>query len=340
MTIHRSVYVRAAADDRCNLNCIYCPRFTGMENYVPAEFRGKKLSLSSYVRNLGHLARNGIRNISFTGGEPTLNPALPVLVAEAARLFDRVEVTTNGFRLAEYLAELAPNLSLLKVSLDAVEPRAVAMLTQGSVDEAKRAVDSIRAGCMIGLRVGVNCVLLRSNRDQIGPLLEVCRSINSEGFPGRCYVSVLDFYYTPERRETWLSEFVPVHQVMAALTGEYGSPTIEDRFGCRFFWIDAGGVEVRFKDSYGATQRAQKCHGCKQYCQEGIYGLKHSIEGWVTTCPSSDSALGVRLYESITDHEADHALEQLLRDIETAQPNSDAFEVMLRTHDLNVKPIS
>jgi molybdenum cofactor biosynthesis enzyme MoaA len=334
------IYVRASVSARCNLNCIYCPKKEGMENRAPSFLRGQSLTVAEYCRNLEHLARNGLRGISFTGGEPTLNHDLPELVAYAAPRFDRVELTTNGLSLVDMLPQIAPHLSLLKVSLDAVDPVLVTDITQGTQSEAVRAITAIRAGCAAGLRVGVNVVAMRSNVHEIERIIALCRSINGEGLPGSTYVSVLDFYYSAERRIIWEHEFIPLEELEARFTARYGLPAIQARFGCRFIWFDAEGVEVRFKDSFGATQRAPKCRNCRLYCQEGIYGLKHSVEGWVTTCPTGDPDYGMYLAPGLSNDEADKRLAPLLRDIQYAAPDPESFHNMLRVHQLHPSSLS
>lgn len=79
-----------------------------MENRAPVHLKGRDLGVEEYLANLAHLARQGLRGVSITGGEPTLNPDLPVLVSRAADIFDRVELTTNGLFLIEMLPALAP----------------------------------------------------------------------------------------------------------------------------------------------------------------------------------------------------------------------------------------
>jgi molybdenum cofactor biosynthesis enzyme MoaA len=330
------IYVRASVTARCNLACIYCSKGEGMENRVPAHLAGQDLGIDEYCANLEHLARNGLRGVSFTGGEPTLNPALPALVARAAEIFDRVELTTNGRFLLDMLPALTPHLDVLKVSLDAVDPQIVRAITKGTDAELNRAVASIRAGCAAGLRVGVNVVVMRSTADQIDGIIDLVRALNAEGYPGTAYVSLLDFYYSDERRAVWQQEFFPIEELAASFAACYGPSEAQERFGCRFFWFDADGVQVRFKDSYGATHRAAKCGGCRRYCQEGIYGLKHSAEGWVTTCPTGDPAHGVQLMPGLAADDADRMLAPLLRDIRLALPNRYSFATLLETHDLHL----
>lgn len=327
------IFVRASVASACNLNCVYCPKKEGMENRVPAHLLGKNLTADEYCRNLSHLARNGITGVSFTGGEPTINSELPKIIAGARKMFQRVELTTNGLRLEEMLPSLLPHLDLLKVSLDAVDADMVSRITRGLPFESERAISSIKLGCSAGLKVGVNVVVMRSNYSQIEAIIDQCRDINTSG-PGSTYVSLLDFYYSAENRTFWEQEFIPLNILEQTFTQLYGNPVKQERFGCRFYWFDANGVQVRFKDSNGATHRAPKCQKCPLYCQEGIYGLKHSVEGWVTTCPTGDTNYGVQLTPSLTDSEADRLLDNLLSDIRNARPDPNSFQTLLMTHGL------
>lgn len=328
------IFVRASVSGDCNLNCIYCPKAEGMENRVPDALRGCHLTADDYISNLRHLARRGLRGVAFTGGEPTLNPELPLIIAEASNIFERVELTTNGRFLVEMLPALAPHLDLLKVSLDAEELQKVKTTTNKTSLESQRAITSIRAGCEVGLHVGINVVVMRSTVDMIDRVIDFCSEINSQGFPGEAYVSLLDFYYSEERRTTWEQEFLPLSELAPTFSNKFGPCTTQERFGCQFFWFETNNVRIRFKDSIGATHRAQKCHDCRRYCQEGIYGLKHSIEGWVTTCPTGDPDYGVHLPPRLADHDVDLRLEPLLQDLRGARPDCHSFITMLKTHAL------
>lgn len=329
------IFVRASVSNVCNLSCVYCPKKEGMENRVPAHLSGRLLTVAEYCRNLDHLERNGLKGIAFTGGEPTLNPHLPKLIRYAANRFERVELTSNGRYLDEMLPLIAPHLHLLKVSLDTTDPTFAKEITNGTLREVERAVTAIRMACASGLKVAINAVVMRSNLAEINKIIELCRDINHRGYPGKAYVSLLDFYYSNEKRAIWEREFVPISELAAGFEQRFGPKVAQTRFGCTFYWFNADGVDVRFKDSLGATHRAEKCSRCAQYCQEGIYGVKHSVEGWVTTCPTGDPGYGAHLASGLTDAEADSILAPLLRDIAESRPDTNSFKTMLERHNLN-----
>jgi molybdenum cofactor biosynthesis enzyme MoaA len=306
-----------------------------MENRVPAHLSGRLLTVAEYCRNLDHLVRNGLKGIAFTGGEPTLNPHLPELIRYAAKRFERVELTSNGRHLDEMLPRIAPHLHLLKVSLDTTDPAFAKEITNGTLGEVERADTAIRTACAFGLKVAINAVVMRANLAELNKIIELCRDINQRGYPGKAYVSLLDFYYSNEKRAIWEREFVPISELAAEFEQRFGPKVAQSRFGCTFYWFNADGVDVRFKDSLGATHRAEKCSRCILYCQEGIYGVKHSVEGWVTTCPTGDPRYGAHLAPDLTDAEADAILAPLLRDIAKARPDNNSFKTMLERHNLN-----
>lgn len=333
--MHKSnpIYLRASVASSCNLTCVYCPKKSGMENQVPASLKGRKLNVDEYCKNFAHLARNGVEHVSFTGGEPILNPDLPEIILRSRELFSRVELTTNGYNLLNILDKIAPYLDLIKISLDAIDKEKVYKITKGLPNDLDRAALAIRESCKAGLNVAINTVVMKSNITEISKLIDFCRELNKER-NGKIYISLLDCYYSNERRDFWEQEFVPITILEEQFTRMYGDPVIQKRFGCRFFWFNAGDVNVRFKDSISATYRAQKCNGCKNYCQEGICGLKHSVEGWVTTCPNDEENFGVRLSPDVTPEEADRLLEYLIQDIQSAKPDSNSFYNLLQTHQL------
>jgi molybdenum cofactor biosynthesis enzyme MoaA len=333
------IYVRASVASTCNLNCIYCPKEDGMENRVPPRLKGKALTREEYQNNLIHLARNGIQGISFTGGEPTLNKQLPEFIEFSRKIFNRVELTTNGFALLEIIDKVKENLDLIKISLDATNPNLVKEITHSKKrNELKTALDAIKACCKAGMQVGVNMVVMKSNVSQIREMIALCKNID-DSYKGKIYLSLLDFYFTPQKKEIWEKEFFPLEFIEKEFTNLYGAPEIQNRFGCRFFWYEIDGVHVRFKDSFSATYRMLKCNNCPYYCQEGIYGLKHSVEGWLTTCPVNGEDFGSWLKPGLSSQEADHLIKSLMKNITTAQLQSDSFLEMKKIHRLSLENV-
>jgi MoaA/NifB/PqqE/SkfB family radical SAM enzyme len=243
-----------------------------------------------------------------------------------------VDLTTNGVRLAHVADAVKANVDLLKVSLDSTRPEIVASITgRGHAYDA--AVNAIQWAVAEGVPLGINAVVMRRTVGDLNSTIDYARRL-THGATSPVHLSLLDFYYTPSRREQWLAEFLPTSQVLDILTRSFGPPQTQDRFGCRFYWFDADGLRVRLKDSFGATMRAAKCNGCLSYCQEGVYGVKHSVEGWFTTCPSSREELGVHLGPGLTAGELNEHVDTVLCHVRGAAPQEQSFNIMCATHSL------
>lgn len=74
----------------CNLQCSYCDTRWANDPGCPFEDRSPQ-EIADEIR------RDGIRNVTLTGGEPLLQPDMPLLLARLAEIPGlRVEVETNG----------------------------------------------------------------------------------------------------------------------------------------------------------------------------------------------------------------------------------------------------
>lgn len=79
----------------CNAGCKFCfARYGG----VPETGSLNRLKL--IIKLISEVpSNNGARRVNFVGGEPTLHPALPELLAYAKELGLRTSIVTNGFEL-------------------------------------------------------------------------------------------------------------------------------------------------------------------------------------------------------------------------------------------------
>ena len=166
--------LRVSLTDRCNLRCSYCMPPEGLE-WLP---KPELLTDDEVVRlvRIG-VARLGIREVRFTGGEPLLRRGLPGLIARTAALSPRPEIslTTNGIGLVRLAPALADaGLDRLNVSLDTLRPDTFRELARR--DRLADVLDGLQAAAATGLApVKVNTVLMRGlNDDEAVPLLRYC----------------------------------------------------------------------------------------------------------------------------------------------------------------------
>lgn len=101
---------------RCNLSCAYCSEYDKTSDPIPFK------ELATRFRKLRELKTWAV---CLTGGEPTLHPQLPELIAELKTLgVQRRLIITNGYRLSRELIEdlNESGLTDLQISIDGVNP--------------------------------------------------------------------------------------------------------------------------------------------------------------------------------------------------------------------------
>jgi GTP 3',8-cyclase len=173
-------YGRAATDlrvsltDRCNLRCSYCMPAEGL-NWLP----GEQLLRPEELARLMQIAvtRLGVTSVRFTGGEPLLSRHLEEVVAAAAGLRPRPEIslTTNAVGLARRAAKLAAaGLDRVNISLDSVDRKRFAAITRR--DRLADVMAGLAAAKAAGLApVKVNAVLdPATGRQDVVELLGFC----------------------------------------------------------------------------------------------------------------------------------------------------------------------
>jgi radical SAM protein with 4Fe4S-binding SPASM domain len=138
---------------RCNNNCYYC--YTGGPQKV------EELMTWDWKTVLDTLWENGIPQVVFTGGEPTLREDLVELVDHAQSFV--TGLVTNGRKLAELASRLKQvSLDYVQVSLESYQPEVHDRMVgvEGAWEETtlgiRRAVDS-------GLEVITNTTLTSDN---------------------------------------------------------------------------------------------------------------------------------------------------------------------------------
>jgi GTP 3',8-cyclase len=150
--------LRVSLTDRCNLRCSYCMPAEGLD-WLP----GEQLLRPDELARLMHIAvtRLGVTSVRFTGGEPLLSRHLEEMVAAAARLRPRPEIslTTNGVGLARRATALTEaGLDRVNISLDTVNrDRFAAITRRDRLDDVLAGLAAAKAAGLTPIKV--NAVL-------------------------------------------------------------------------------------------------------------------------------------------------------------------------------------
>lgn len=147
---------------RCNFRCPYC-RSVG----------GPDLSLEAAERTLDLWITDGLRNVRFSGGEPTLWPGLEHVVALCKDGgVERIALSTNGSAsLSKYEGLLRAGANDFSISLDACCAEDVEQMTGGNRGAFDQIVESVRwLSARAYVTVGV--VLTAENASRVGDTIQ------------------------------------------------------------------------------------------------------------------------------------------------------------------------
>ncbi|MEU4557363.1 GTP 3',8-cyclase MoaA [Actinoplanes sp. NPDC023936] len=162
--------LRVSLTDRCNLRCTYCMPEEGLA-WMPQPDQLTDDEVSRLVRIA--VEQLGVTEVRFTGGEPLIRRGLVGIVAAAAKLTPRpqLSVTTNGIGLDRTAVALkGAGLDRVNVSLDTLDPARFHTLTRR--DRHADVLAGLRAAVDAGLTpVKINTVLMRGVNDDEAPAL-------------------------------------------------------------------------------------------------------------------------------------------------------------------------
>ena len=151
---------------RCNNDCAHCYNVEGRD--LP------ELSTADWKRVLDLAWKLGIPHIIFTGGEPTLRPDLPELIAHAEQNGQITGLNTNARRLSDpgYVEELVrAGLDHVQITVEsqAVEVHDRMVGTHGAFAQTIKGLKNALAS---PLYVMTNTTMLRTNVDSIPATLD------------------------------------------------------------------------------------------------------------------------------------------------------------------------
>jgi cyclic pyranopterin phosphate synthase len=165
--------LRISLTDRCNFRCVYCmPEDATFLNTADL------LTADEIVRLAGLFAEMGTGTIRLTGGEPLMRPDVVAITRRITALpgVRRVSMTTNGFLLPRYAADLvAAGLHDVNVSLDTLDPVRFKVLARRShLDEVLAGIAAAEAAGLAPVKI--NTVVMRGvNGGEIADFLHWAR---------------------------------------------------------------------------------------------------------------------------------------------------------------------
>jgi molybdenum cofactor biosynthesis enzyme MoaA len=170
-----------------------------MENHTPNCLYAPLLTTEEYLHNLHLLAAHGFQTISFTGGEPLLNPQFAQILNGSREIYKTVEITTNGSKLLDNIDAVIKYVDVLKISIDAIDPELSVSIARNP--KAAETVHIIEECCKAGIKtIGLNFVYMKQNEKELPRLVDFAAKLK-QSYNTDIYISILDLYFSNGNRE-------------------------------------------------------------------------------------------------------------------------------------------
>ena len=114
--VTKLVNVEIEYTNRCNLKCKYC--------YAETNSGKPEISHKQWIKLLNTLYEQGLRSVTFSGGEPFIRRGVIKLVEDVHKLFV-ITINSNGTLIDSNIAKILGefNLKCVQISIDSIDPK-------------------------------------------------------------------------------------------------------------------------------------------------------------------------------------------------------------------------
>lgn len=160
---------------KCNLDCDFC-------SVVAGEYKHNDLPLERMLEIIQEAADLGLKELHFSGGEPTVRPDLEDMIAFATDLGIHTRIITNGYKLPKKRIEkfVRSGLKDVMISMDGMEHHHNIM--RGKSDGFERTLKTVKTCIELGLRTRVSMVAFKENQEDVAPLLRFVDNLGVDIF--------------------------------------------------------------------------------------------------------------------------------------------------------------
>jgi len=159
--------------EACNFNCKWC--------YARSGRNANHMSKDNLRRVIEMLYEAGVKQITYSGGEPTLYPHIKYAVKLASEYGFVVHMNTNGYIFTkEFAKELKlAGLSQIQTNIDSISPEKHDEV-RGKEGSFKRAILALKNAKEVGITPVSQTVLTKMNENEIFEIFKLGRSLGAE----------------------------------------------------------------------------------------------------------------------------------------------------------------
>lgn len=235
-TFHMPLFVKLKLTNLCNLRCQKCiywrpERLQRDATVTPWTFE----KLTNIVDQLGNL---NTRKIKFSGGEATLMPFLPEIIAHATRRNIATSITTNGTLITAELADrlIGNGLDQVTISLDSdvAEQHDEFVGVHGAWERttnAFRNIDAARKKHGRQVHLSVACVVYRTTIQQLDRMVRLAASLGATAIS---FLGLVDAHLQDKQMKVKKEEVdafnTSVKPAIKKLANELGVKVVNNQF--------------------------------------------------------------------------------------------------------------
>lgn len=187
------IYIAFSPTSYCNHHCVFCV-------YHYKEFKPIFFPLKRYMELALEWASMGVRSVFFAGdGDPLLNKSCHEMVLATKMAGIDIALNTNGRLLSKKnIPIFVESLSFIRLSVNAGSRENYAKIHGTTENDFDVVVENIRElvkkkkETNSGIVIGVQCVLLSQNKDEIKTLARLMKDIGAD------YLAVKPFLKHPD----------------------------------------------------------------------------------------------------------------------------------------------
>jgi radical SAM protein with 4Fe4S-binding SPASM domain len=165
--------------DFCNFNCAWCYASTGCKS----EIRRRQMSLADLKKLIRSLADSGVRQVTYSGGEPTMYPHIREAIRYAKNHGMVVHMNTNGYLLTRKLVRDLTRLGLsqMEINIDSIDPEKHDRI-RGKKGSFRKVIEALKLTKEAGITCVVQTVMTSENENEITSILKLARSFGVQRY--------------------------------------------------------------------------------------------------------------------------------------------------------------